>query len=138
MVNQYPNKDMILKGSGASGGAQGGAGGAGGGKTMTRAAFDAATPAAKAEFAKKRRHRHRLIDRVTLGQPMCWSFHFCISATHSQRLDGVGALGWMACLFQNSKTPTFKRLHHEENHAVGHGAVRTGLLLGRIGGHCWR
>jgi hypothetical protein len=43
---------------------QGGAGGAGGGKTMTRAAFDAATPAAKAEFAKKRRHRHRLIDRV--------------------------------------------------------------------------
>lgn len=53
MVGQYSHKDSILKGSGASGGgAQGGAGGAGGGKTMTRAAFDAATPAAKAEFAK--------------------------------------------------------------------------------------
>jgi len=50
-VNQYPNKDKILKGSGASGGGATG-GSAGGGKTMTRAAFDAATPAAKAEFAK--------------------------------------------------------------------------------------
>lgn len=53
MVGQYAHKDSILKGSGASGGgASGGAGGAGGGKTMTRAAFDAATPVAKAEFAK--------------------------------------------------------------------------------------
>lgn len=54
MVGQYANKDMILKGSGASGGgAQGGGAGAGaGGKSMTRAQFDAATPAAKAEFAK--------------------------------------------------------------------------------------
>lgn len=53
MVGQYPNKDMILKGSGASGGgASGGNGGAGSGKTMTRASFDAATPAAKAEFAR--------------------------------------------------------------------------------------
>lgn len=52
-VNQYPNKDKILKGSGASGGgATGGSAGGGAGKTMTRAAFDAATPAAKAEFAK--------------------------------------------------------------------------------------
>ena len=53
MVGQYANKDMILKGSGASGGgATGGGAGGGAGKTMTRAAFDAATPAAKAEFAK--------------------------------------------------------------------------------------
>jgi hypothetical protein len=53
MVNQYSNKDMILKGTGASGGgAQGGGAGGGAGKTMTRIAFDAATPAAKAEFAK--------------------------------------------------------------------------------------
>lgn len=41
MVNQYPNKDMILKGSGASGGgATGGGAGAAGGKTITRAQFD--------------------------------------------------------------------------------------------------
>ena len=47
------DKDQILKGSGASGGgATGGGAGAGAGKSMTRAAFDAATPAAKAEFAK--------------------------------------------------------------------------------------
>lgn len=53
MVGAYANRDMILKGSGASGGgAQGGGAGAGGGKSMTRAQFDAATPAAKAEFAK--------------------------------------------------------------------------------------
>lgn len=53
MVNQYANKDAILKGSGASGGgASGGQGGGAGGKTMSRAQFDAATPAAKMEFAK--------------------------------------------------------------------------------------
>jgi hypothetical protein len=55
MVSSYANKEMILKGSGASGsGAQGGGGGgAGGKKTMTRAAFDAITdPAAKAAAAK--------------------------------------------------------------------------------------
>ncbi len=53
MVGQYANKESILKGTGASGGgAQGGAGGAGGGKTMSRAQFDAAPPAARAEFAK--------------------------------------------------------------------------------------
>ena len=52
MVNAYPNKDAILKGSGASGGgAQGGAG-AGGGKTMTRAQFNALSAPAKAEAAK--------------------------------------------------------------------------------------
>lgn len=53
MVGQYANKDSILKGTGASGGgATGGGGGGGGGKSMTRTAFDAASPAAKMEFAK--------------------------------------------------------------------------------------
>lgn len=48
LVDQYPYKDQILKGSGASGGgASGGGKGAGGGKTMTRAAFDALDPVAK-------------------------------------------------------------------------------------------
>jgi hypothetical protein len=41
MVNQYPNKDMILKGTGASGGgATQGKPGAGGGKTVSRAQWD--------------------------------------------------------------------------------------------------
>jgi hypothetical protein len=42
LVEQYPNRDSILKGSGASGGGARGSGGAnGGGKTMSRAAFQA-------------------------------------------------------------------------------------------------
>jgi hypothetical protein len=42
MVNQYPHKDSILKGSGASGGgASGGGGGGGGAKTMPRTQFNA-------------------------------------------------------------------------------------------------
>jgi len=45
MVGQYANKDMILKGSGASGGgAQGGGAGVTGGKSITRAQFDAMPP----------------------------------------------------------------------------------------------
>jgi hypothetical protein len=54
MVNAYPNKEMILKGSGASGGGAGGngGGGAGGKKTMTRAQFGALDPAAQAAAAK--------------------------------------------------------------------------------------
>lgn len=50
LVDNYPHKASILKGSGASGsGASGGGNqGAGGKKTMTRAAFDALDPAAKA------------------------------------------------------------------------------------------
>nr|WP_251010396.1 DUF6651 domain-containing protein [Variovorax paradoxus] len=51
MVNQYPNKEMILKGSGASGGgAKNNAPGAGnvGKKTVTRAQFDAMDPGQKA------------------------------------------------------------------------------------------
>jgi hypothetical protein len=53
MVDSYPHKASILKGSGASGGgAQGGGGAGGGGKTMTRAQFDALDPAAKAAAVK--------------------------------------------------------------------------------------
>ncbi len=53
MVNQYSNKDMILKGSGASGGgAQGGGAGAAGGKTITRAQFDGMDGAARAAAMK--------------------------------------------------------------------------------------
>lgn len=46
MVDQYPNKAAILKGSGASGGGAGGGGGQGGGgkRTVTRAQFDAMPP----------------------------------------------------------------------------------------------
>jgi hypothetical protein len=58
MVSSYPNKEMILKGSGASGsGAQGGGGGggAGGKKSMTRAQFDALDPVAQAAAGKESR-----------------------------------------------------------------------------------
>lgn len=45
MVDQYPHKASILKGSGASGsGAQGGGNGGGGKKTVTRSQFDALSP----------------------------------------------------------------------------------------------
>ena len=45
MVDAYPHKASLLKGSGGSGGgAQGGGGGAGGKKTYTRAQFDALSP----------------------------------------------------------------------------------------------
>lgn len=54
MVGQYANKDMILKGSGASGsGAKGSDGGGGGKKSLTRAQFDAMDPAGKAAAAKE-------------------------------------------------------------------------------------
>jgi hypothetical protein len=54
LVDAYPYKDNILKGSGASGGgASTSGGGAGGKKTMTRAAFDALDPAAKVTAAKE-------------------------------------------------------------------------------------
>lgn len=54
LVDSYPHKASILKGSNASGsGAQGGGGQGGGGKkTMTRAQFDALEPAAKAAAVK--------------------------------------------------------------------------------------
>lgn len=53
LVDSYPHRDTILKGSGASGGgAQGGGGNAGGGKVMPRAAFDALPAAAKHAHVK--------------------------------------------------------------------------------------
>lgn len=53
LIDQYPNKAAILKGTGASGsGAQGSKGAGGGGKSMTRAQFDALDPAAKAAAVK--------------------------------------------------------------------------------------
>lgn len=53
LVDAYPYRDNILKGSGASGGGAGGSGGGGGGKkTMTRAQFDGLDPAAKIATAK--------------------------------------------------------------------------------------
>lgn len=55
LVDQYPYKEHILKGSGASGGGAGGSGhgGAGGKKTITRAQFDSMDPVAKANTAKE-------------------------------------------------------------------------------------
>lgn len=52
MVSAYPHKDMILKGSGASGGGASGGGGGGGagGKTATRAQFDQMPPTEKSAF----------------------------------------------------------------------------------------
>lgn len=53
IVNTYPNKEMILKGSGANGGGAGGNGGGTGGKqTLTRAAFNALSPAEQAAKAR--------------------------------------------------------------------------------------
>lgn len=53
LVDAYPHKASILKGSGSSGGGAGGGGNPGaGGKSMTRAQFDAASPADRMAFAK--------------------------------------------------------------------------------------
>jgi hypothetical protein len=53
IVDQYPYRDNILKGSGASGGGAGGSvNGAGGKKTMTRMQFDSLDAASKATAAK--------------------------------------------------------------------------------------
>lgn len=53
MVGQYANKDMILKGTGASGGgATGGGSGAGDGKTMNRAQWDNASQSDRMSFSK--------------------------------------------------------------------------------------
>jgi hypothetical protein len=54
LVGQYPYKEQILKGSGASGGGASGSGaaGTGGKKTITRAQFEALDPMAKATAAK--------------------------------------------------------------------------------------
>jgi len=54
MVDAYPHKAHILKGSGASGGgAQGGGGGNGGKKTYTRAQFSQLSPADQAVAARE-------------------------------------------------------------------------------------
>lgn len=54
LIDQYPHKAHILKGSGASGGGAkpGSGGGTPGSKTMTRAQFDALSPAEKAVAAR--------------------------------------------------------------------------------------
>lgn len=54
LIDQYPHKAHILKGSGASGGGAnpGSGGGTPGSKTMTRAQFDAASQADRAAFSK--------------------------------------------------------------------------------------
>jgi len=54
MVNQYPNRNMILKGSGASGsGAQGGGTGTGGKKEIPRSQFDSMDPSARSGALKE-------------------------------------------------------------------------------------
>ena len=52
LVESYPNRDNILKGSGASGSGASGSNGTGGGKTVTRAAFDALTPVDRAAHVR--------------------------------------------------------------------------------------
>lgn len=52
LIDQYPYRDHILKGSGASGGGAQGGGGNGGKRTVTRAQFDALDPAAQANTAR--------------------------------------------------------------------------------------
>lgn len=59
LVDAYPYRDSILKGSGASGsGAGGSANGGSGGKSMTRTAFNALDPMAQAAAAKS----HTIVD----------------------------------------------------------------------------
>lgn len=53
LIDQYPHRDHILKGTGANGtGANPGGGGGAGKKTMGRKAFEALDPAGRAEFMK--------------------------------------------------------------------------------------
>lgn len=53
LVENYPHRDQILKGSGASGsGASGGGGSGSGAKTLNRTAFDALSPAKQMEHVK--------------------------------------------------------------------------------------
>jgi hypothetical protein len=52
LIDNYPYRDNILKGSGASGGGAAGGGGAGGKRTVTRAQFNAMDPATQASTAK--------------------------------------------------------------------------------------
>lgn len=52
LVDAYPYRDNIMKGTGASGGGAGGAGNANGGKRLTRVAFEALDPQQRAEHVK--------------------------------------------------------------------------------------
>lgn len=52
MVSQYPNKDMILKGTQASGGGTQQGGGGGGGKSVTRAQFEGMGQTERMAFSK--------------------------------------------------------------------------------------
>lgn len=52
LIDQYPYRDNILKGSGANGGGAQPSGGGAGKKSMGRAAFEALDPAGRAEFVK--------------------------------------------------------------------------------------
>ena len=64
LVDAYPHKASILKGSGASGGgASGGSGGSGGKKTFTRQQFAGLDPRQQAAVAKDMREgKAELID----------------------------------------------------------------------------
>ena len=53
MVDAYPYRDSILKGTGASGGGAGGSGAGGGKRQVTRAQFDAMEPADKVKAARE-------------------------------------------------------------------------------------
>ena len=53
LIEHYPHRDTILKGSGASGGgASGGNGGGNGGRTISRAQFDGLSPVEQAKAAR--------------------------------------------------------------------------------------
>ncbi|NOV25897.1 hypothetical protein E5S69_20555 [Cupriavidus necator] len=52
LIEHYPHKDQILKGSGASGGGARGNGGGGGKRTLSRAQFDGMSPADQAAAAR--------------------------------------------------------------------------------------
>lgn len=52
LVEHYPYKDQILKGTGASGGGSGGGNGGTGGKTLSRAQFDSLSPQEQSEKAR--------------------------------------------------------------------------------------
>lgn len=54
LVDAYPHRDSILKGSGASGGGAGGSGGNAGGKQITRAQFEALSPVDRAAAAREK------------------------------------------------------------------------------------
>lgn len=56
LVEHYPYKDQILKGTGASGGGSGGGNGGTGGKTITRAQFSTLSPQEQSDKAREGVH----------------------------------------------------------------------------------